>query len=55
MVNRAKLILDDTDAGTAELGLPFFEGAAAGAVLIGAHPKTPILHEFVVAARDVVG
>ncbi len=45
VVNRAKFTCADSDAGTAELGLRFFEGAAAGAVLIGDHPKTPTFDE----------
>jgi len=45
IVNRAKFTRDHFDTAPAELGLRFFEGAAAGAVLIGDHPKTPTFEE----------
>lgn len=46
VANRAKADLPKQTNGQDEIGLRFFEGAAAGAVMIGDYPKCPEFHQY---------
>ncbi len=46
VVHRAKANCQDHTGGQEELGLRYFEGAAAGAVLIGSAPRSEVFQEY---------